>query len=367
MPIFWFIPKEAAWLRQAFLITTSFLFVFALAPWSALQIAWMTCVAALSLRVFNFKKNVWILWAMILLSCLPLLWHRVVDVNATILITIGVTFATLRAVSVVIDGYSGASNPSARTVFTYMFFLPLYTVGPVDKANKFSEDGLGKSIELEYLVRGFSRLCLGLFKSAVIADQLIKSTMVELYPQSTRSFEAFGAGDALLFIALSFAYTYVNFSAFVDIAIGVSKMFGVRVIENFNFPIFARNLQDFWKRWHISLGNWITNYLYMPIVFMIGKRWAPYVATFVAFSLIGWWHDSSFNYILWGVLHGIGLCVNQYFMKKKGRKGQSTPLSFAAICSWAATLFYVAWVQTIANMKTAEDAWLITRALFQFS
>lgn len=365
--LFWLLPSSTPKLRQTWLTAMSFIFIFITAPFAAMLVLWITIIASLSNIVFEKKHSVLLLWALILLAIAPLLSHRTVYTDATLITSLGVTFATLRALSIIIDSYAETAKNNILTNFTYMLFLPLYTVGPVDKASKFSIKEFSYEINLKHLFRGIGRTSIGLFKSTVIAEQLISGYIKTSFPVSQRDFSTFSSLDALTFIFLSFIYTYINFSAFVDIAVGTSKMFGFKIIENFKFPIFATSLQDFWKRWHISLGNWITSYLYMPIVFMIGKRWAPYLATFLAFSLIGWWHDSSINYILWGVFHGIGLCINQYWIKRKKKREIKVESrnTFFTITSWATTIFFVAWVQTIANQKTIEQAIEITYALFR--
>ena len=365
--IYWLIPPSSPTIRQAWLIVTSFIFIYAHAPIAGLSVLWMTVWACLSSFVFKSKQNAVVLWSCLLLACLPLLSHRLIWLDASLIATLGVTFATLRAASVIIDRYADSYHADTGTTFLYMMFLPLYTVGPIDKAHKFAKDSLQVRLNIKTFARGITRSCMGIFKSIVIADQLIRAYTQERFPQSNYDFTTFRFDDALVFIALSFLYTYVNFSAFVDIAIGVSRMMGFEIMENFKFPIFARNLQDFWKRWHISLGNWITNYLYLPIVFVIGKPYAPYIATFLAFSLIGWWHDSSANYILWGVLHGTGLCIVQFWLKtvKKRKLTTLSKNSFYILASWIVTIFYVAWVQTVANLSDLQQALEITKAIFR--
>ena len=146
------------------------------------------------------------------------------------------------------------------------------------------------------------------------------------------------------------------------------RLFGLSIIENFNYPILARNMRDFWRRWHISLGRWITQYLYFPIVAKLHTPTAPYIATFVAFMLIGWWHGSTLTYISWGVLHGMGLCTVMAWQRAMKR---NYPAVYKVMVgnpvyiglSWMATLFYVAWVQTFANQKSFGEALVMTRSL----
>src|SRR5205085_6601538 len=108
------------------------------------------------------------------------------------------------------------------------------------------------------------------------------------------------------FFALSFAFLYLEFSAYTDFAIGSARLFGLSILENFNFPWLATSLADFWRRWHMSLTNWCRSYVYMP---MLGATRNPYTASYASFAAMGLWHGSSWHWLAWGLTHASGLAV----------------------------------------------------------
>lgn len=365
---FWLIPSSLPTIRQWWLVGTSVLLVLAFAPVACALVLWIWFVTAIAPRFFARHRSTTTLTIFLLLVCLPLLAQRVVFLDASILATLGVTFATLRAAGIAFDSYVTRSATAARDVGLCLFFLPLYTVGPMQSLDTFKPENFTATPPYRSMARGLSRSCLGLFKTVYIADTLIRGHLSEHYPTEGRDFSTYDSPEVLLFVLLSFAYTYVNFSGFVDIALGVSRLFGLTVMENFNYPFLARNLQEFWKRWHISLGQWISRYLYFPVVAKLRTSYAPYAATFVAFVIVGWWHDTTANYIAWGALHGAGLCLVMFWQRSmRKRFGQRYRVlanhpGFVAL-SWSLTLIYVAWVQTFANLKTFDAALLMTGAL----
>jgi alginate O-acetyltransferase complex protein AlgI len=105
---------------------------------------------------------------------------------------------------------------------------------------------------------------------------------------------------------LFFAYAYLDFAAYSDIAIGSSRLFGIRIIENFNFPFVARNINEFWQRWHMSLSGWCRAYVYMPT---IGLTRNPYLAIYATMATIGIWHEGSLTWLCWGLYHATGIVV----------------------------------------------------------
>ena len=106
------------------------------------------------------------------------------------------------------------------------------------------------------------------------------------------------------FLALTYLYAYLDFSAYTDIAIGASRLFGIKIMENFNFPILAINISDFWKRWHMTLAGWCQTYIYMPVM---ARTRTPYAAVFATFTMMGLWHGATAGWLLWGLYHATGV------------------------------------------------------------
>ena len=365
---YWMIPPAKPRWRQCWLIATSWLLIFAIAPWACLFVTWMWLGVWVATRVFEKVHNPIMLSLILLAICLPLLMQRSVSSDVGLIASLGITFATLRAVAMSIDGYVTRKPLATADAGVCLFFLPLYTVGPIESVQKFSREQFAIQPDFRFMARGLSRIALGLFKTVFVADILIAGQLKLHFPVAGRSFGDYGSPEMIAFIGLSFLYTYVNFSGVVDIALGTSRLFGLRIIENFDFPIVARNLRDFWKRWHISLGRWITQYLYFPVVASLRTPVSPYVATFLAFVLIGWWHGATLTYLSWGVFHGAGLCAVMFWQRSmKIRLPRTykilTKNPLYILVSWSMTIVYVAWVQTFANQNSFAEALSMTRAL----
>jgi alginate O-acetyltransferase complex protein AlgI len=141
------------------------------------------------------------------------------------------------------------------------------------------------------------------------------------------------------FLALTLLYVYLDFSAYTDIAIGSSRLFGLRIMENFNLPFLATSLQGFWQRWHMTLANWCRTYIYMP---MIGLTRNPYAAVIATFVVMGLWHAASPHWVAWGLWHGLGMAgilVWQRFATR--RKIRFFKTRAGAVTGWAMTMAYV--------------------------
>jgi len=365
---YWLIPASYPRWRQCWLIVSSWLLVLAIAPWACLFVTWMWLCVWVAARAFGVSHSAPMLSLALLAVCLPLLIQRTVAPDLALIYSLGVTFATLRAVAMTIDGYVTRKAVAGVDAGVCLFFLPLYTVGPIESVQKLGREQFAIAPNIPFMARGLSRIALGLFKTVFIADILIAGKLSLHFPTATRSFGDYSSPEMVAFIGLSFLYTYVNFSGVVDIALGTSRLFGLRIMENFDLPIVARNLRDFWKRWHISLGRWITQYLYFPVVAKLKTASSPYIATFLAFALIGWWHGATLTYFSWGVFHGIGLCTVMFWQRSmRSRFPESYKMlvknPIYILASWSMTILYVAWVQTFANQRSFVEAITMTRAL----
>jgi alginate O-acetyltransferase complex protein AlgI len=246
----------------------------------------------------------------------------------------------------------------------FAIFFPSLVAGPIKRYRDFIPSlhhgfaGVGPVDASD----GLQRVAVGFFKKLVLADNL---TLVITSYQN--SFTALPAGEAWLFLAALAARIYFDFSGYSDIAIGLARMLGVRLPENFNFPYIATSLQDFWQRWHISLSSWIRDYIYIPLG---GSRHGPARRVFnglVALTLCGAWHGAAWHYVLWGFWHGAGLAVNASYRSVLGPLG--TPLGRVferwPILGWLLTLPFVmfGWLLFFYELPTA---WAMALKLLSF-
>lgn len=234
-----------------------------------------------------------------------------------IIMPIGISFFTFKLMSYVIEIYRENIEPEWDIIdfATYVAFFPTIMSGPIDRPNQFIPQlKVARFFKSDDLVEGSKRVLWGLFLKLCIADQLT--------PYTDSVFNNFYHHNATSIILASILYSfqlYADFCGYSEMAIGTAKMMGLNVTENFLRPFFAQNIAEFWRRWHMSLTTWITDYVFMPlnIAFRnIGKT-GIYLATLLNLVVIGVWHGANWTYILFGLFHGTMLVIVATCDKKR--------------------------------------------------
>jgi len=226
----------------------------------------------------------------------------------------GISFHTFQSLSYTIDVYRKevTATKSVVTFATFVLFFPQLVAGPIVRAHDLLPQLENPpALDLARATHGLFRIVLGLFKKIAIADTLALS-IVE------RVFEAPERFSSLEVVAGVVAYAlqiFLDFSAYSDIAIGSAGVLGFTMPENFRTPYRSANLQEFWRRWHISLSTWLRDYLYIALGGSKGAPWRTYVNLILTMLLGGLWHGASWAFIVWGALHGFGLAVTRYFQR----------------------------------------------------
>ena len=197
----------------------------------------------------------------------------------------------------------------------FSIFFPSLVAGPIKRYRQFlaSVDTGTRRPAASNFADGLSRIAIGFAKKVAIADNL--TFFIE---QQQPHFAALGLFDRWVLLACLAFRILLDFSGYTDIPIGVAKLFGIALPENFNWPYLARNIQDFWQRWHISLSTWIRDYIYIPLG---GGRHGPVRRVtngLIAFALCGLWHGPAWNFVIWGLYHGVGLTVCATYEKIPG-------------------------------------------------
>jgi alginate O-acetyltransferase complex protein AlgI len=249
---------------------------------------------------------------------------------------LGISFFTLLQVMYLVDCYEGLLP--ALNLFdhaTFVAFFPYVISGPIARAKRmthqFGNFGGEPGTRSALIARGLYQFSIGLFKKVIFADAF--ASIANL---------GFGTGGRLTALeawAFSLAYTfqiYFDFSGYSDMAIGAGMMLGVEIPRNFDAPFRSKSIIEFWQRWHITLSNFITTYLYTPILKSFPKATlvTASLATLCAMAIAGLWHGPSWNFVLFGFLHGSALVINQYWRKKKLPK-------LPALASWLITFLFV--------------------------
>ena len=222
---------------------------------------------------------------------------------------VGISFYTFQCLSYTIDVYRGKipAEKSFVNVALYIAFFPQLVAGPIVKAGEYIpqlyED---RNISLDNLQQGVQAFALGLFKKVVIADNF--ALLMKLFRESSQP-------SVLFYWMYAIAFTlniYFDFSGYSDMAIGLGRVFGFRFIENFNYPYLSKSVAEFWRRWHMSLGSWFRDYIYIPLGGnRVSKgRWV--FNTLVVWMLTGAWHGAAWNFILWGLLYAVCLMAEKW-------------------------------------------------------
>jgi len=234
-----------------------------------------------------------------------------------ILLPIGLSFHTFQAMSYTIEVYRGKQKAEKHfgIYSLYVMFYPQLVAGPIERPQNILPQ-LHAKHEFNYanLSAGLKQMAWGFFKKLVVADRL------SIYVDTVYPNPELHNGTTVVISSLFFAIQiYCDFSGYSDIAIGCAKTMGFDLMTNFKRPYFAKSISDFWSRWHISLSTWFRDYLYIPLGGNRVKISRRFLNLFIVFILSGLWHGASYNFIIWGVLHGvyqiIGLAIKPYLAK----------------------------------------------------
>ena len=225
---------------------------------------------------------------------------------------IGISFYTFQALSYVVDVYKG-DTPAQKSwinLATYVVLFPQLIAGPIVRYTTVAEDLSTRRHSLQKISDGIRRFAVGLGKKVLIANLL--GSLCSAYRES--------ADPSVLFswmYAVSFSLQiYFDFSAYSDMAIGMGKILGFRFLENFDYPYISKSITEFWRRWHISLGSWFRDYVYIPLG---GNRVKPLRQIFnimVVWCLTGFWHGAGWTFMSWGLYFGVLLIIEKLFLKK---------------------------------------------------
>ena len=227
-----------------------------------------------------------------------------------LILPVGISFYTFQSLSYTIDVYRGKLHATKDVVafFAYIAFFPQLVAGPIERATHLLPQMLGtRTFRYDEAVDGLRRMLWGFFKKMVVADNC--AVAVNLI------WENYAEADALTLIAGMLLFTfqiYGDFSGYSDIAIGVSKLFGIRLMENFRLPYFSRSIGEFWRRWHISLMTWFRDYLYIPLGGSRKGSARTMLNVFIVFLLSGLWHGANWTYVAWGGYNACLLTIGRW-------------------------------------------------------
>ena len=228
-----------------------------------------------------------------------------------IVLPIGISFFTFQAISYLIDVYRGDVKASKSFINfgTYLTFFPQLIAGPIVRYETVNGELIDRKENVDDASRGITRFCVGLFKKVVIADTLgsIVKLLSAIKVRSSLSY--------FLEMISATMQLYYDFSAYSDMAIGMALIFGFHFLENFNYPLIATSVKDFWRRWHISLSSFLKDYIYIPLGGSRCSNLRYIFNLFVVWFLTGFWHGADYNFILWGLYFGLVLIIEKFVFR----------------------------------------------------
>ena len=276
---------------------------------------------------------------------------------------VGISFFTFQALAYVIDcARDGRTEDEPLTLATFLAFFPQLVAGPIVRRHELLPQLHSLSpLRQGQVGSGIFRICQGMAKKVLIAD-VVRVGMVDPVFADPGRF----TGPELL-VAL-YAYTlqiYFDFSAYTDIAIGSAKLFGFELPENFRRPYKATCVAGFWRRWHITLSNWVRDYVYYPLGgSKVSADWKVYRNILATMVIIGIWHGASWNFVIYGTLHGSAVCFCRWRRKTTGRRPDDphkTPLHW--LLGWAVTFHFVVLARILFRAEDLGGAWEILSGL----
>jgi D-alanyl-lipoteichoic acid acyltransferase DltB (MBOAT superfamily) len=247
-----------------------------------------------------------------------------------IFLPVGVSFFTFQSLSYTFDIYRGTLKP-VKNILDYALFVsffPQLVAGPIERAkNLLPQFYVLRKFSNQKAHEGILDITWGLFKKIVIADGL--SQYIDIVYGDITSFSGFPIIWATLFFTFQI---YCDFSGYSSIAIGTAKLFGFELVMNFRRPHFAKSLQEFWSRWHMSFSTWLKDYVYIPLGGNRSSKFRTNLNLFLTFLISGLWHGANWTFVFWGGIHGIMYVINKMSFFKNRKSIISVVVVFLLVC-----------------------------------
>lgn len=274
-----------------------------------------------------------------------------------VIMPIGISFYTFQALSYVVDVYRGEvkAQKDVYKLALYITLFPQLVAGPIVKYHDVEEQIDKRDVTFDKVSYGVKRFIIGLAKKMLIANTL-GAVADKIFNQPVENFDALTAWIG------AFAYTfqlYYDFSGYSDMAIGLGAIFGFKFLENFNYPYIAKSITEFWRRWHISLSTWFKEYLYIPLGGNRVSKRRNIFNLFVVFLATGIWHGASWNFVFWGMWHGLFIIIEKLTGWHKKEGGFKLAVAHHI---YAILVFVIGWVMFRA--KDMSYAWDYLKNMF---
>jgi alginate O-acetyltransferase complex protein AlgI len=294
-PLIWRIP--VFWKANCMAIITLLVLSF-VAPLSVLIMLLVAISQWLIWQYDFFKSGRTGFKITCILPLLPLVFYKTEAGVNHWLVPLGLSFYSFRQVHVAFEVYKGQmQKPSLISYFQYLLFLPVMLIGPIHRMPDFKRSLRRMKWNANHYSEGLERILYGLVKIKFLGDYLC-SREIPLIAHQTNHFWF----RLYLEVVAFTGNAYFQFAGFSDLAIGSGLLWGIKVMENFNAPFMATNMQEFWRRWHISLSSWCRDYVFHPLLAIGRNRWFALICAMLVLAL---WHEISLRYIIWGIIQGL--------------------------------------------------------------
>lgn len=285
---------------------------------------------------------------------------------------VGISFFTFQALAYVIDvgrmaqrGEDGA-EPNLWVFTTFQTFFPQLVAGPIVRRSELMPQLRAlPALRPEMVGAGVYRITRGMAKKLLIADVLGVGVVEPVFMDPSH----FTGLELLLALYAYSLQIYCDFSGYTDIAIGSARLFGIELPENFKRPYMATNVAGFWRRWHLTLSNWVRDYIYFPLGGARADReWKVYRNIMITMLIIGVWHGASWNFVVYGLLHGTAVCVARVRRKRHGRRPDDPlPGLWAFTWRWMLTFHFVVLARILFRAEDLSTAWTLFTGLFDLT
>ena len=340
---YWLLPQRFRWIM---LLIVSYLFYMSWNVWLIFLILFTTCISYVSALIMEKYKSLKVkrlCLVLTLICCLGVLFffkyftfavNLVIDImnlgkanidefTFSLILPVGISFYTFQTLSYVIDVYKGRITAEKHFGYYALFvtYFPQLVAGPIERPeNLIPQLKTDVKFKHEDFFAGLRIAIVGYFKKIVIADG------VAIYVNSVYNNVNIANGLTVLIATVLFAIQiYCDFSGYSEIAIGVARMMGIKLCDNFNSPYTATSIKEFWRRWHMSLTSWFTDYVYIPLGGSRCKLWRWALNVMIVFLLSGLWHGAALTFVVWGGIHGLYQIVGKLKgigLKKLEEKGK---------------------------------------------
>ncbi|TSJ43682.1 MBOAT family protein [Mucilaginibacter corticis] len=285
----------------------------------------------------------------------------------SILMPIGISFFTFKLISYVIEVHRENMEPCRSFVdfATYIAFFPTILSGPIDRPKPFlAQLSKGRTLDYELASIGLKRIFWGMFMKMCVADRL------SIYGDAVFGNAIHHNGVSLGFATLLYPIQmYADFAGYSEMAIGVGYLLGIKITENFKRPFFSQNIAEYWRKWHISLTGWLTDYVFMPlnVSFRNMEKWGSIFAIIITFILIGMWHGAAWTFALFGLYHGLLyvplMLSGAFFKKNKVKKTKSGLPPFNVVLKMIWTFLLVSFGLILFRSATLADAIMVMKKI----